>query len=67
MLPAVRANNERAHALGQAHEGIGVLPEQERAVQRWLDVRWNPSATMKLTVGVIPNGEPRENAHESQG
>ena len=36
-------------------------------VQRWLNVRWDPAATMKLTVGVLPNGEAEENAHESQG
>jgi vanillate O-demethylase monooxygenase subunit len=39
----------------------------ERPVQRWLNVRWDPAAMMKLTVGVLPVGEPRENAHESQG
>lgn len=39
----------------------------DRLTQRWLNVRWDPAATMKLTVGVLPNGEPRENAHESQG
>lgn len=39
----------------------------ERRVQRWLNVRWDPAATMKLTVGVLPEGEPRERAHESQG
>lgn len=39
----------------------------ERPVQRWLNVRWDPSAVMKLTVGVLPVGEPSENAHESQG
>lgn len=39
----------------------------ERPVQRWLNVRWDPAATMKLTVGVLPEGEPRERAHESQG
>jgi vanillate O-demethylase monooxygenase subunit len=38
-----------------------------RPVQRWLNVRWDPAATMKLTVGVLPEGDPRENAHESQG
>lgn len=39
----------------------------DRQVQRWLNVRWDPAAVMKLTVGVLPNGEPRELAHESQG
>jgi len=39
----------------------------DRAVQRWLNVRWDPAATMKLTVGVLPEGKPREHAHESQG
>jgi vanillate O-demethylase monooxygenase subunit len=39
----------------------------ERPVQRWLNVRWDPAASMKLTVGVLPVGEPRESAHESQG
>jgi phenylpropionate dioxygenase-like ring-hydroxylating dioxygenase large terminal subunit len=39
----------------------------ERRVQRWLNVRWDPPALMKLTVGVLPEGEPREGAHESQG
>lgn len=39
----------------------------ERPVQRWLNVRWDPAASMKLTVGVLPEGEPRESAHESQG
>ena len=39
----------------------------ERPVQRWLNVRWDPPAMMKLTVGVLPVGEPREKAHESQG
>lgn len=39
----------------------------DRRVQRWLDVRWDPAGVMKLTVGVLPEGEPRENAHESQG
>ena len=39
----------------------------DRTVQRWLNVRWDPAATMKLTVGVLPNGEAREDAHESQG
>lgn len=38
-----------------------------RPVQRWLDMRWQPAAAMKLTVGVLPNGEPRSSAHESQG
>lgn len=38
-----------------------------RPVQRWLNVRWDPAACMKLTVGVLPEGEPRERAHESQG
>lgn len=39
----------------------------EREVQRWLNVRWDPPAVMKLTVGVLPNGEERACAHESQG
>lgn len=39
----------------------------DQQVQRWLNVRWDPAATMKLTVGVLPNGQPREAAHESQG
>ncbi len=39
----------------------------DRVVQRWLNVRWDPAATMKLTVGVLPNGEAKEDAHESQG
>ncbi len=39
----------------------------DRVVQRWLNVRWDPAATMKLTVGVLPDGEAREDAHESQG
>lgn len=39
----------------------------EHLVQRWLNVRWDPAATMKLTVGVLPNGQSQENAHESQG
>jgi vanillate O-demethylase monooxygenase subunit len=39
----------------------------ERPVQRWLNVRWDPPANMKLTVGVLPVGEPRETANESQG
>jgi phenylpropionate dioxygenase-like ring-hydroxylating dioxygenase large terminal subunit len=39
----------------------------ERPVQRWLNVRWDPAASMKLTVGVLPIGEPKERAHESQG
>lgn len=39
----------------------------ERPVQRWLNVRWDPAATMKLTVGVLPDGESRDKAHESQG
>ena len=39
----------------------------KRPVQRWLNVRWDPAATMKLTVGVLPEGDPRESAHESQG
>jgi phenylpropionate dioxygenase-like ring-hydroxylating dioxygenase large terminal subunit len=39
----------------------------EQTVQRWLNVRWDPAANMKLTVGVLPNGQPRESAHESQG
>jgi phenylpropionate dioxygenase-like ring-hydroxylating dioxygenase large terminal subunit len=39
----------------------------ERRVQRWLNVRWDPGAIMKLSVGVLPEGEPRERAHESQG
>ncbi|HSW20791.1 MAG TPA: aromatic ring-hydroxylating dioxygenase subunit alpha [Ramlibacter sp.] len=39
----------------------------EQTVQRWLNVRWDPAATMKLMVGVLPNGQPREKAHESQG
>lgn len=38
-----------------------------RPVQRWLDMRWQPAASMKLTVGVWPDGEPRDSAHESQG
>jgi phenylpropionate dioxygenase-like ring-hydroxylating dioxygenase large terminal subunit len=38
-----------------------------RPVQRWLNVRWDPAATMKLSVGVLPEGEPNENAKESQG
>lgn len=39
----------------------------DRSVQRWLNVRWDPAATMKLTVGVQIEGEPRASAHESQG
>lgn len=39
----------------------------DRVVQRWLNVRWDPAATMKLTVGVLPNGEAKEDAHESHG
>lgn len=39
----------------------------ERTVQRWLNVRWDPPATMKLTVGVLPEGTLRADAHESQG
>lgn len=39
----------------------------DKRCQRWLNVRWDPAATMKLTVGVLPTGEPKENAHESQG
>lgn len=39
----------------------------DRPVQRWLNVRWDPAAAMKLTVGVLPEGEPREAANESQG
>lgn len=39
----------------------------DRPVQRWLNVRWDPAASMKLTVGVLPDGEPVERAHESQG
>jgi phenylpropionate dioxygenase-like ring-hydroxylating dioxygenase large terminal subunit len=39
----------------------------ERPVQRWLNVRWDAAATMKLTVGVLLEGEPHEQAHESQG
>ncbi|MET4577479.1 aromatic ring-hydroxylating dioxygenase subunit alpha [Ottowia thiooxydans] len=39
----------------------------ERTVQRWLNVRWDPGAIMKLTVGVLPDGEPQDKAHESQG
>ena len=38
-----------------------------RPVQRWLNVRWDPAATMKLTVGVQPEGEPKESARETQG
>lgn len=36
-------------------------------VQRWLNVRWDAPAVMKLTVGVLPEGQPREQANESQG
>ena len=39
----------------------------DRRVQRWLNVRWDPPALMKLSVGVLPECEPREAAHESQG
>lgn len=39
----------------------------DKVVQRWLNVRWDPPAVMKLTVGVLPNGEERSTAHESQG
>lgn len=39
----------------------------DQTVARWLNVRWDPAANMKLTVGVLPNGQPRESAHESQG
>lgn len=39
----------------------------DRPCQRWLNVRWDPAAVMKLTVGVLPEGEPRERAHESEG
>jgi len=39
----------------------------DRPVQRWLNVRWDPAAAMKLTVGVQIEGESRESAHESQG
>jgi phenylpropionate dioxygenase-like ring-hydroxylating dioxygenase large terminal subunit len=38
-----------------------------RPVRRWLDMRWQPAASMKLTVGVWLDGEPRASAHESQG
>jgi vanillate O-demethylase monooxygenase subunit len=39
----------------------------DRRVQRWLNVRWDPPALMKLSIGVQPEGEPAERAHESQG
>lgn len=39
----------------------------DRTVQRWLNVRWDPPAIMKLSVGVMPNDTDRALAHESQG
>lgn len=38
-----------------------------RPVQRWLKMRWDPAGTLRLAVGVVPEGEPRECAHETQG
>lgn len=38
-----------------------------RPVQRWLNVRWDAPAIMKLTVGVLPEGDIRSKSHESQG
>lgn len=38
-----------------------------RPSSRWLNVRWSPAAAMKLTIGVLPEGDPRETARESQG
>ncbi len=39
----------------------------ERRVKRWLNVRWDPPALMKLSIGVQPEGEPADAANESQG
>jgi len=39
----------------------------DRFVERWLHVRWDPPALMKLSVGVLPEGEPAQSANESQG
>jgi hypothetical protein len=36
-------------------------------VARWLNVRWDPPAVMKLSVGVLPAGKDRAEANESQG
>ena len=33
-------------------------------VDHWLDMRWNAPASMRLTVGVCPHGEPREAGFE---
>lgn len=33
-------------------------------VDHWLDMRWNAPATMHLTVGVCPTGEPRDKGFE---
>ncbi len=39
----------------------------DRFVERWLDVRRDPPALMKLSVGVLPEGELAQSANESQG
>jgi len=36
-------------------------------VERWLNVRWDAPAVMKLSVGVRPEGVDPKDAHESQG
>lgn len=41
---------------------MGVYPPGTRC-DHWLDMRWNAPASMRLEVGAVPRGEPREQGY----
>ncbi len=57
-----RTRNEILPPLLQTWYGAG-----DRPAQRWLNVRWDPPALMKLSIGVLPEGAPESDGRESQG